>query len=71
MDGTPYIKNSAENNVNGVQFAGTEPTMVLEQSDGKNIICSTDTYFELKEQVCKRFPYLQNVEIIYYVENDV
>ena len=71
MDGSPYIKNSAENNVNGVKFAAIESTMKLKPSDGKNIICATDTYFEPKYQVCTRYPFRNNVEIIYYVENDV
>ena len=71
MDGSPYIKNSAENNVNGVKFAAIESTMKLKPSDGKNIICATDTYFEPKNQVCTRYPFRNNVEIIYYVENDV
>jgi len=46
MDGNPYIKNSAEINISGVQFASLEPDMQLLPSDGKNIICGTDTYFD-------------------------
>jgi len=46
MDGSPYIKNAADNNISGLQFANIEPGMQLIASDGQNIICATDTYFD-------------------------
>lgn len=46
MDGNPDIYNSADLTT----FPVIEPGMQLIESDGKNIICATDTYFNPKTQ---------------------
>jgi hypothetical protein len=71
MDGSPYIKNSATINLSGMQFASFEPNMQLLPSDGTNIICGTDTYFDPVIQECTRFPYTSDVSIVYLVDNNV
>ena len=49
MDGNPYIFNSAESNVEGIEFATIESRMILGKSDLTNLICASDTYFDPSE----------------------
>ena len=60
MDGNPYIFNSADSNVEGIEFATIEPRMILAQSDLTNLICASDTYFDPFEQKCTRYPYTKD-----------
>lgn len=46
MDGNPYIFNSADSNVEGIEFATIESRMILGKSDLTNLICASDTYFD-------------------------
>ena len=71
MDGNPYIFNTADLGVSGLQFANIEPGMQLLPTDNKNTICATDTYFDYAIQKCSRYPYAGEVSIIYTVVNNV
>lgn len=72
MDGSPFVYNSAENNVGGVKFATVQPRMLLGQSDNQNLICASDTYFSPMEQKCTRYPFTkEGVSMVYYVINNV
>lgn len=72
MDGSPFVFNNAENNVGGVKFASEQPNMLLTKSDGLNLICASDTYFNPLDQRCTRYPYTKHgISIVYYVENNV
>lgn len=46
MDGNPNIYNNALLNKPGLKFAVIEPSMELRATDGQNLICATDTYFD-------------------------
>ena len=71
MDGNPYVINNAEIVSGGIQFANIEPNMILEARDGSNIICATDTYFDPSKQKCTRFPYSEDISLVYTVVNNV
>lgn len=67
MDGNPDIYNSADLTT----FPVIEPGMQLIESDGKNIVCATDTYFNPTIQKCSRYPYPGDISIVYMVTNNV
>ena len=51
-------------------FPVLEPGMDLVESDGKNIVCASDTYFNPFSQECTRSPFPDDVSIVYLVTND-
>ena len=71
IDGNPFVKNTADTNINGIQFANIEPDMQLIPSDKQNIVCAVDTYFDPEKQLCTRYPYSKDVSILYMVVNNV
>lgn len=71
MDGNPNIYNNALINRRGLKFAVLEPQMELRETDGQNLICATDTYFNPVDQMCSRNPYSSDATIAYTVANSI
>ena len=71
MDGSPDVVNYASMaGRSQLEVAKSKDVMFVE-SDGGNIVCSGDMFFNADEKKCTTFPYATDVPIVYRVINDI
>ena len=67
LDGNPMALNFAS--TSGKTAMSTGVTYVM--SDGDNLVCSADMFFDSVEKKCTGFPYRTDIPIVYRVVNSV
>ena len=71
MDGSPVVVNYAiTGDRNSLQRAKANKVKFV-PSDGGNLVCAGDMFFDAAGKGCTPFPYTSNVPIIYRVVNSV
>ena len=71
MDGSPHVVNYASMEGRSQLETAKSSDVMFVASDGGNIVCSGDMFFNAEEKKCTTFPYSIDVPIVYRVVNSV
>ena len=67
MDGSPDIVNFATMEGRSELVTAKSKDVKFVESDGGNIVCSGDMFFNADEKKCTSFPFTDDIPIVYRV----